>query len=188
MVKQLGFVLDVNRCLGCGACAKACQNHHRLSPTLAWRRIHRMEKLSKDHIQMFYLSTSCNHCGDPECLRVCPSGAYAKRRDGIVLHFSEKCTGCKSCVVSCPFGAPQINPNTNKASKCQLCYERLDRGQNPFCVQACLTGALELKELKHIPGNQLLRLTAPFPSLRLTRPSVFYQPPRATKYESPTKI
>ena len=188
MVKQLGFVLDVNRCLGCGACANACQNHNQLSPSLKWRRIRRVEKLSKNHIQMFYLSTACNHCGNPECLRVCPSGAYAKRRDGIVLHLSEKCTGCKSCVASCPFGAPQFDPQTNKANKCQLCYERLDRGMPPFCVQACLTGALVLKELKEIPENQLLRLTAPVPSLRLTRPSVFYKPPRATKVGKSSQI
>lgn len=180
MVKQLGFVLDVNRCLGCGACAKACQNGNQLAPLL-WRRIRRVEKISKDQIQIFYLSTACNHCGDPECLRICPSGAYAKRRDGIVLHLSEKCTGCKSCVASCPFGAPQYNLQTNKAGKCQLCHERLDRGMPPFCIQACLTGALKLKELKDIAENQLLRLTAPVPSLRLTRPSVFYKPPRTTK-------
>jgi len=181
VVKQLGFVLDVNRCLGCGACAKACQTRNQLTPSLGWRNIRVVEKLSMNHIQRFYLSTACNHCGNPECLRVCPSGAYSKRRDGIVLHLSEKCIGCKSCVSSCPFGAPQINPQTNKASKCQLCYERLDQNQLPFCVQACLTGALKLKELRNIPVTQLLRLTAPIPSLRLTRPSVFYKPPRATK-------
>ena len=181
MVKQLGFLLDVNRCLGCGACAKACQTYNQLPSPLAWRRLRMVDNSSKDHIQRFYLSTACNHCGDPECQRVCPSGAYAKRRDGIVVHLTEKCTGCKSCVASCPFGVPQINPQTNKASKCQLCHQRLDQGMPPHCVQACLTGALQLKELQDLPGNQLLRLTAPVPSLRLTRPSVFYKPPRVTR-------
>ncbi|HZK85027.1 MAG TPA: 4Fe-4S dicluster domain-containing protein [Desulfosporosinus sp.] len=187
MAKQLGFVLDANCCLGCGACVKACQNHHQLAPSVSWRQIRKVEKLSNNHVQKFYLSTACNHCGNPECLRVCPSGAYAKRRDGIVLHRSEKCTGCKSCVASCPFGAPQFDP-TNKASKCQLCYDRLDLGMPPVCVQACLTGALVLKELDNISENQLLRLTAPRPSLRLTRPSVFYKLPRATKLSNPNQI
>ncbi|MHB8075987.1 4Fe-4S dicluster domain-containing protein [Desulfosporosinus fructosivorans] len=181
MVKQLGFLLDTNRCLGCGACAKACRNFNQLTSPTGYRQIRKVEKQSADTILQFHLSTACNHCGDPECLRVCPSGAYSKRRDGIVMHLSEKCIGCKSCIASCPFGAPQINPQTNKATKCQLCYERLEHGMPPYCVQACLTGALQLKELLDIPQNQLLRLTAPVPSLRLTRPSVFYKPPRATR-------
>lgn len=181
MVKQLGFVLDSNRCLGCGACIKACQINHALPSALSWRNLRQIEEADSKHIRRFFLSTSCNHCANPECLRVCPSGAYFKRRDGIVLHNPEKCTGCKSCTVSCPFGAPQFNPVTRKASKCELCYERIDQGKLPYCVQACLTGALQLQEIHQIEDNKLLRLTAPKPSLRLTRPSVFYKPPRETE-------
>ena len=181
MVKQLGFILDSNRCLGCGACIKACQINHPLPSALSWRNLRQVEEADLKHIRRFFLSTSCNHCANPECLRVCPSGAYFKRRDGIVLHNPEKCTGCKSCTVSCPFGAPQFDPVTRKASKCELCYERIDQGKLPCCVQACLTGALQFKEILQVEDNKLLRLTAPKPSLRLTRPSVFYKPPRETE-------
>lgn len=181
MVKQLGFLLDTNRCLGCGACIKACQNKNQLPPSLRWRRLRQVEEVGVEHIQKFFLSTACNHCANPECLKVCPSGAYYKRRDGIVLHNPDKCTGCMSCVGSCPFGAPQFNSMNHKASKCQLCYDRIDEGKSPYCVQACLTSALQLKELHRAEDNKLLRLTAPTPSLRLMRPSVFYKPPRSTK-------
>lgn len=181
MVKQLGFILDTNRCLGCGACIKACQINNQLPSSLSWRQLRQVEEVDTKHIQKFFLSTACNHCANPECLRVCPSGAYYKRRDGIVLHNPDKCTGCKSCVGSCPFGAPQYNPLTHKAGKCQLCYERIDQGKSPYCVQACLTGALQLQEIHQAQDNKLLRLTAPKPSLRLTRPSVFYKLPRQTE-------
>lgn len=180
MQKQLGFFLDVNRCLGCGACIKACAINNHLSHPLTWRKLRQVEENYAGQVSQFFLSTACNHCANPECLRVCSSGAYAKRRDGIVLHSPEKCTSCKSCVVSCPFNAPQINPQTTKASKCQLCYERIDKGAPPYCVQACLTGALQLREIHAAPTDKLLRLTAPLPTLRLTRPSTFYYPPRAT--------
>ena len=182
MAKQLGFFLDVNRCLGCGACIKGCSNNNRLPPSLTWRKLRQVENDNYDqgHVSRFFLSTACNHCANPECMRVCPSGAYAKRRDGIVLHLQEKCTSCKSCISSCPFGAPQYNPVSGKASKCQLCYDRLDKSSTPYCVQACVTGALQLREIHGNTTDSLLRLTAPLPSLRLTRPSTFYYPARET--------
>lgn len=182
MIKQLGFVIDANRCLGCGACAKACQANHRLPQSIAWRTIRKIEDRNEEGICRFYLSSACNHCANPECLRVCPNGAYAKRRDGIVVHTSAKCTGCKSCVASCPFSVPKINPLTSKAGKCQLCYERIDQGATPYCVKACPTRALQLQEIQSLGFDQLIRLTAPLPGLRLTNPSVYYKAPRRLKF------
>lgn len=181
MPKQLGFFIDVNRCLGCGACIKACAINNHLPRSLTWRKLRPVEERGPEGVRKFFLSTACNHCANPECLRVCPSGAYAKRRDGIVLHYPEKCTLCKSCVASCPFNVPQINPQTMKASKCQLCHTRIDKGSSPYCVQACMTGALQLGEINNVPTDKMLRLTAPLPTLKLTRPSTFYYPPRVTR-------
>lgn len=183
MVKQFGFILDTNRCLGCGTCSQACRFNNRLPPNLVWRSIRKVEEQVPEGARVFYLSLACNHCANPECLRVCPQGAYAKRRDGIVIHSSQKCTGCKSCVSACPFSVPKIHPITGKASKCQLCYERLDRGAEPNCVTACPTSALQLREVQSVPSDKLLRLTAPLPGLRLTNPSVYYKTPRAVRVE-----
>lgn len=182
MTNHYGFYLDVNYCLGCGACIKACSNKNNLPSSVKYRRLRQMENIDYDQgqISRFFLSTACNHCANPECMGVCPSGAYAKRRDGIVVHFPEKCSACKSCVASCPFGAPQFNPVTEKASKCQLCYERLDRGQRPYCVEACITGALQLRTMQDIPRTKLISLTVPLPTIRLTRPATFFAPPRGT--------
>ncbi|WP_088225858.1 4Fe-4S dicluster domain-containing protein [Desulfosporosinus sp. FKB] len=182
MLKQIGFILDANRCLGCGACLKACQINHNLPPTLTWRTIRKIEDESSDGKRRFYLSSACNHCANPECMRVCPSGAYSKRRDGIVVHNSSKCMGCKSCVASCPFSVPKIHPETGKATKCLLCYDRLDLGMTPYCVKACPTRALLCQEIHSISLDQLIRLTAPLPGLRLTNPSVYYKEPRRLNY------
>ena len=57
---------------------------------------------------------------------------------------AEKCIGCKSCVVACPFGVMQIVVSANgraAAHKCDLCHGR-DAG--PACVQNCPAQALQL--------------------------------------------
>lgn len=180
-LKQLGFILDTNRCLGCGACVSACQLNNRLPSPLAYRSVRQVNEPDSEGIRKFYLSVACNHCANPECLRVCPNGAYAKRRDGVVIHVSSKCTGCKSCVSSCPFNVPKIHPLTGKASKCQLCHERVDQGQSPYCVKACPTDALRMIQIRDLPSEKLIRLTAPLPGLRLTNPSVYYLTPRRVK-------
>lgn len=63
--------------------------------------------------------------------------AYTRREDGIVVHNPEHCIGCKNCIRNCPYGAPRFNEETQKAEKCSMCYERLDIGMQPACVNAC---------------------------------------------------
>jgi Fe-S-cluster-containing dehydrogenase component len=95
----------------------------------------------------------CNHCENPPCVRVCPVQATFQRPDGIVMQDVHRCIGCKFCMVACPYGArsynwvppepflDQVNPEfvsrtVGVVEKCTLCYERLDRGLSPVCVEA----------------------------------------------------
>jgi len=45
----------------------------------------------------------CNHCKDAPCVKACPAGASIQREDGIVYVDSDKCTGCRYCVIVCPY-------------------------------------------------------------------------------------
>ncbi|MEW5983192.1 MAG: 4Fe-4S dicluster domain-containing protein [Acidobacteriota bacterium] len=137
-----GFVIDLHRCVGCSACVLACRIENRRLDVSPWRRVLALNLRRHEGGPTCFLSVACHHCEDPACLRGCPSGAYEKRPDGIVIHREERCLGCRYCEMTCPFGAPRFDEGLGIVSKCHLCAHRIDDGALPACVAACPTGAL----------------------------------------------
>jgi Fe-S-cluster-containing dehydrogenase component len=81
----------------------------------------------------------CRHCEDPPCAEVCPADAIRKRDDGIVILDEKVCTGCRACLEACPYGAIGFDEAQGIARKCNLCYERIDKGLLPACADnVCL--------------------------------------------------
>lgn len=174
MVKQMGFIFDVDLCIGCKACEIACRNENQTVSVVKWRRV---TNLTDDT----FLSVSCNHCSSPECFRVCPENAFTKRADGIVEINSNLCTGCGLCITACPFGAPQYDSELHKVSKCQMCYPRQDKGLLPACVEACSTGALQCEDINVFFNKEAVSTVQGFPDIRLTEPSIVFFPAKDRK-------
>lgn len=170
---RLGFAIDPNRCVGCKACEQACRKYKKTPFSL--RAVHEVLETTNGQIERYYLSLSCNHCENPECFRTCPERAYIRRRDGIVIHNSGRCTGCNRCVRSCPFQGPRFNAASGKVEKCDLCVERITEGQAPACIKSCPVKALHVIDLetntifseKWLPGMANPILTKP--SLRIKK-------------------
>ena len=116
----------------------------------------------------------CNHCDNPPCVRVCPTRATWKREDGLVMMDWHRCIGCRYCVAACPYGSRSFNwvdprpqipaltadfPTRTKGvvEKCTFCEERLARGQQPACVEACPDKALTFGNLAD-PASEVRKL------------------------------
>jgi formate dehydrogenase iron-sulfur subunit len=82
---------------------------------------------------------ACMHCGS--CAKVCPAKALVQREDGIVTMNPDRCIGCHYCHAACPFEIPQYGKD-GAMQKCTMCYQRVDEGKEPACVEACPTHAL----------------------------------------------
>ena len=152
----VGVLVDTTRCIGCRACEQACSREHgfevpdvvndgaleRQRPTSEsqWTVVNRYETSQGD----VFVKRQCLHCWQPACTAACLTNALEKTKNGPVIWHPDRCLGCRFCMVSCPFDIPKFeyhdwNP---KIQKCNLCFERLQQGQKPACVEACPTDAL----------------------------------------------
>ena len=160
-----GIVFDMEKCIGCGKCAKWCKiendvpqepfffrtwveqytikNDGSVSITSPNGGIDgfKQDVPDEDVFKSFFVPKMCNHCSKSPCTQVCPVGATFESPEGIALVDEKYCIGCRYCVQACPYGCRFIHPEKKVASKCTLCYHRLKKGLDPVCIEVCPTGA-----------------------------------------------
>ncbi len=144
-MKKLGFVYNMDKCLGCKACQMACKDKHKLMQSEFFRRVDNVP-YEKSHV---HLSLSCNHCESPACVSICTTGAMYKAVDGTVQHKSGLCIGCGKCTWSCPYGAVSLSKTKGIATKCTSCSDLRAKGELPACVNACISHCLEFKVIEN---------------------------------------
>lgn len=145
---QMGFFYDMTACIGCKTCQIACQDKNDLAPGLLFRRVTGCEGGKFPHPWVYYLSLSCNHCREPLCVSACPTGAlYKETRLGAVLIDPDKCSGCRKCRQSCPYGNIYIDEASGKAVKCDMCEGLVAAGEEPACTGSCVMRALRFGPL-----------------------------------------
>ncbi len=167
---QVGWIIDTKRCIGCRSCFVACKSENNTPLRTDWRYVVERESGVYPTARREFITVACNHCDEPACMKSCPVDAISKRdADGIVLVDQDKCIGCRYCIFACPYGAPRIDTDTGKVSKCTMCVHRQDAGLAPSCATACLTGAIQFVE--DFTGETV---TAPdgFNDPALTKPNI----------------
>ncbi len=144
MMAQYAIATDLNRCVGCLACSVACKVANSVPIGSYWNKVLRVgPNLSKDgtghfpDVEMYYLPLQCQHCADPECVKVCPTGASRKLEDGTVQIDKSKCIGCQFCAMSCPYNVRYLNEEERVVEKCTLCEQKIAQGELPQCVTQC---------------------------------------------------
>ncbi|WP_336221291.1 formate-dependent uric acid utilization protein AegA [Citrobacter amalonaticus] len=140
------IMANSQQCLGCHACEVACVMAHNQEQHVLSQR-HYQPRIAVIKHQHQRSAVTCHHCEDAPCARSCPNGAISHINDSVQVN-QQKCIGCKSCVVACPFGTMQIvlAPVAKEkvkaaAHKCDLC---LGRENGPACVENCPADALQL--------------------------------------------
>lgn len=184
----LGFYLDMTRCSGCHVCQIACKDRMDLQNAGPLpRRIATYEAGAYPDARMYHTSIGCNHCEDPACVANCPTGAMHKDPEtGVVLHDDSVCIGCRSCMMACPYGAPQFDEASAQIVKCDSCKALRDAGHNPVCVDACLMRALDfgdLDELRAKYGSDLVQEVPCLPSASATTPNLLIKAPESALRE-----
>ena len=180
-----GMVIDIEACIGCGNCVRACKEENDVprEPQYfrTWVERYRVRPDDLEHpvvdspnggydgfptkdpvdpdAKHYFVPKLCNHCAHSPCVQVCPVGATFESPDGVVLVDKSYCLGCRYCVQACPYGTRYIDPRTHVVDKCTLCYHRITRGLTTACCEVCPTGARMLGDLKnpHDPIHEFLR-------------------------------
>ena len=107
--KQYAMVIDLHACVGCSACDIACKQENNVAEGFAWSN-HMIETRGIfPDVQLRYVPTLCNHCSDAPCVTNCPTTAMHKTEDGITMTNPDKCIGCRTCQLACPYGAIYYN-------------------------------------------------------------------------------
>jgi len=194
-----GMLIDLNRCdSGCNECVTACsrenglQGHDRPATDAQW--IRKVEVRDPATGASNSLPVMCQHCAEPPCVDVCPTGASFKRADGIVLVDKHTCIGCRYCMMACPYKARSFVHEALEDQKshaprgkgtvesCTMCVHRIDADKQPACVEACSDtggGAMLFGDLND-PDSEISQRVAKYASQQIRAdlgldPGVRYQ-------------
>lgn len=136
---HFGFAIDLRKCIGCHACTIACKAEHEIPVGVNRCWVKTVEKGTFPDTRRFFFPVLCNQCDEAPCVRICPTSALYKRRDGIVDLNGPSCIGCRACMIACPYDQLFIDPNTRTAEKCNFCANRVENRLLPACVSVCPT-------------------------------------------------
>jgi carbon-monoxide dehydrogenase iron sulfur subunit len=128
------ITMDVTKCVVCRNCEYACS----FRQTGDFKREDSNIRVEYHDDVKICLPQTCMHCDDAWCLEICPAAAITRNEStGAIEIDSNRCAGCKMCILACPFGNIHFDKINMVSRKCNLC-----QGE-PNCVSHCISGALQ---------------------------------------------
>ncbi len=149
-----GILYDSFMCGGCQTCEFTCAELHGLPEPRDEPKagvVRKTDDTRRTVVNNFEfadgvasMKKQCMHCVDPACVSACLTQAMYKTPEGPVIWREDKCMGCRYCMISCPFDIPKFEYNSPnpRIVKCDMCYDRIQEGKLPGCVETCPAGAL----------------------------------------------
>lgn len=130
-------------CIGCGLCRVYCQTEHSRSKDIikAFKKeaLWPLPRIRVERKAEVSFAVQCRHCAEPWCVYACLTGAmHREPASGLIKVATDKCIGCWTCVIACPYGALTRDISNSLIAKCDLCPEQAV----PVCVANCPNEAL----------------------------------------------
>ncbi len=158
-MKKITFVIDLDRCIGCRACQISCKQENGVALGACRNEVKQIGPIGTyPDIQMYFLPAMCQHCENPTCAEVCPTGAcYKDPSDGVVRIDRDVCIGCRTCEGACPYKVNTFNAELRVMDKCNICEQLRKEGEPPACVKNCAGRALYVGDI-HDPDSEVSKL------------------------------
>jgi len=168
MSAQMGFVIDLKRCIGCDTCVIACKVEHNITTGRFRLKVldsHSEQVFEKPvgnfpNLSQYWVPTMCHHCVEAPCASACPTNTLWRRDDdGIVMLDVDKCIGCQRCAEACPYDAISFDEVDGSADKCSACAHRIAGDGRPACAVVCPTRAIHFGDVND-PESKVSKLLA----------------------------
>jgi len=120
--KQLAMVIDLQKCVGCGACSFACKTENNTQmkargQTFKWADFIYSTEGKFPDVKYTAYTVRCNHCDEPACVEACPEPkALYKTEEGITMYNKKYCLGqkCRKCMIDAKNKCPYTSENAEK--------------------------------------------------------------------------